>query len=153
MSASTPYVPLGIDISKKTFDVALLKGKRRPKTAKFDNTQEGFEQLIQWLKKQGIEQVHACLEATNTYGQALASYLDNPKHQVSIVNPSRIKGDSHSQLSRTKNDQVDADLIAQFCRDLTPSLWQLPPAEVAKLQGYSRRLEALEKMITQEKNR
>ena len=153
MSASTPYAPLGVDISKKTFDVALLKGKRRSKTAKFDNTQEGFEELSQWLKKQGIEKVHACLEATNIYGHALASYLYTHNHRVSIVNPTRIKGYAKSQLSRTKNDQADAGLIAQFCRDLTPSLWQPPAVEVAKLQGYSRRLEVLEKMITQEKNR
>ena len=152
MSAST-YVPLGIDISKETFDVALLKGKKRTKTTKFANTPAGFEQLNQWLKAQGIERVHGCLEATNIYGHALASYLYNHEHRVSIVNPARIKGYAKSQLSRTKNDQVDAGLIARFCRDLNPSLWRPSSAEVAKLQGFSRRLEALEKMITQEKNR
>lgn len=152
MSAST-YTPLGIDISKKTFDVAWLKGKKRTKTAKFDNTPAGFETLSQWLKAQGIEKVHGALEATNIYGHALATYLYHQGHQVSIVNPARIKGYAKSQLSRTKNDQADAGLIARFCRDINPSLWCPPATEVAKLQGFSRRLEALEKMITQEKNR
>ncbi|MCG8362428.1 MAG: transposase [Pseudanabaenales cyanobacterium] len=91
MSAST-YAPLGIDISKKTFDVALLKGKKRTKTAKFDNTPAGFEKLGQWLKAQGMEKVHGCLEAANIYGYALAAYLYHQGHQVSIVNPARIKG-------------------------------------------------------------
>jgi transposase len=62
------------------------------------------------------------LEATNIYGHALATYLYNQGHQVSIVNPARIKGYAKSQLSRTKNDQADAGLIARFCRDLSPSL-------------------------------
>lgn len=90
MSAS-PIVPLGIDISKVSFDVALLREGKRAKRAKFDNAAAGFEQLIEWLKAQDIEQSHACLEATNTYGHALARYLHHQGHRVSIVNPSRIK--------------------------------------------------------------
>ena len=152
MSASNP-ISLGIDISKASFDVALLKGDKRPRSAKFDNTPSGFEQLSQWLSAQGVEQVHACLEATNIYGHALATYLCHQRHQVSIVNPARVKGYAKSQLSRTKNDRADAGLIARFCRDLKPSLWQPSAAEVAKLQGFSRRLEALEHMVIQEQNR
>ncbi len=152
MSASNP-LPLGIDISKASFDVALLKGDKLPKTAKFNNTPTGFEELKQWLSAQGIEQVHACLEATNIYGHALATYLYHQHHPVSIVNPARVKGYAKSQLSRTKNDRADAGLIARFCRDLHPNLWQPSPVEVAQLQGFSRRLEALEQMIAQEHNR
>lgn len=147
------YVPLGIDISKATFDVVLLKNGQRPKRANFDNTQVEFEQLQQWLQTQGVTQVHACLEATNIYGHALASYLYQQGHQVSIVNPARIKGYAQSQLSRTKNDRADAGLIARFCRDLKPSRWKPAPEAVAQLQALSRRLEALEQMMTQEKNR
>jgi transposase len=146
-------IPLGIDISKGRFDVAVLKANNRVKRAKFDNTAAGFEQLSQWLNAQDIQQVHACLEATNTYGHALARYLYHQGHQVSIVNPARIKGYGKSQLSRTKNDAADAGLIARFCRDLKPTLWHPAPDEVAKLQMLSRRLEALEHMMTQEKNR
>lgn len=146
-------VPLGIDISKATFDVCLLQDDKRPKTAQFDNTAAGFEQLNQWLKAQGVERVHGCLEATNIYGHGLATYLHHQGHSVSIVNPARVKGYAKSQLSRTKNDRADAGLIARFCRDLKPSLWQPSAVEVAKLQGFSRRLEALEHMIIQEQNR
>jgi len=153
MTTSPSAVALGIDISKASFDVALLNSDKRAKTAQFENNAAGFEQLSQWLNAQGVEHVHACLEATNIYGHPLATYLHHQGHAVSIVNPSRIKGYAKSQLSRTKNDRADAGLIARFCRDLKPSLWQPAPAEVAKLQAYSRRLEALEQMITQEQNR
>lgn len=152
MSASSG-VPLGIDVSKATFDVALLKGSKKVKRAQFENTPVGFTALSQWLHEQPVEQVHGCLEATNIYGHELATYLYHQGHAVSIVNPARVKGYRQSQLTRTKNDAADAALIARFCRDLNPSLWHPAPAEVAKLQALSRRLAALEKMMTQEKNR
>ncbi len=131
----------------------MLRESKRVKRAKFDNTAASFEQLNEWLNAQDIEQVHACMEATNTYGHALARYLHHQGHQVSIVNPARIKSYGKSQLSRTKNDAADASLIARFCRDLKPTLWHPAPDEVAKLQMLTRRLEALEQMMTQEKNR
>lgn len=146
--------PLGIDIGKHSFHAALLSGqKQRAKTAEFANTPEGFEQLAQWLTSQRAKLVHACLEATNIYGHALATDLLERGHQVSIVNPMRIKGYAKSQLTRTKNDQADAGLIARFCRDLRPSLWHPLPEDILQLRKFSRRLDALEQMMTQEKNR
>jgi len=54
---------LGIDIAKDKFDVALLlEGKSKHKI--FSNTSVGMEQLCEWLTKQEVGQVHACLEAT-----------------------------------------------------------------------------------------
>ncbi|MEO1348281.1 MAG: IS110 family transposase [Cyanobacteria bacterium J06635_15] len=150
---SESYSPLGIDISKANFHVALLKGQKQSKYQQFTNDSQGFAALSQWLVQQGIEQIHGCLEATSIYGHALALYLHQQGHQVSIVNPMRIKGYAKSQLSRTKSDRADAKLIAQFCRDLKPSPWQPSEAEVSTLQGYTRRLDALEQMLTQEKNR
>jgi transposase len=146
-------VNLGIDISKTSFHAALLKDEKRAIVKEFANTETGFEGLSQWLKQQGIEQVHGCLEATSIYGHALATYLHTQGHLVSIVNPARIKGYGQSQLRRTKNDHADAKLIAQFCRDLKPAVWQPSEAVVVELQAFTRRLEALEQMVTQEKNR
>jgi transposase len=145
---------LGIDIGKRSFHVALLSGEQqRAKSAQFENRPAGFGQLSKWLESHDIKKVHACLEATNIYGHALATELVERGHCVSIVNPMRIKGYAKSQLTRTKNDQADAGLIARFCRDLRPSLWQPLPAEIQQLRSLSRRLGALEQMSTQEQNR
>jgi len=144
---------LGIDISKATFHAALLNGEHRIQVKEFPNSDAGFEALSQWLHHLKVERVHACLEATSIYGHALALYLHHQGHGVSIVNPARIKGYGQSQLRRTKNDRADAKLIAQFCRDLNPALWQPSEPEVMELQAFTRRLEALEQMVTQEKNR
>ncbi len=67
--------PLGLDIAKSKFNACLVLagGKLRHKV--FPNTPAGFAQLSDWLSKQGVTQVQACLEATGTYGDALAAYL------------------------------------------------------------------------------
>ena len=54
---------LGVDISKLTFDVALLNDNK-VKTKKFSNTSKGFSELKQWLKNKEIDSVHVCMEAT-----------------------------------------------------------------------------------------
>jgi transposase len=144
---------LGIDVAKGKFDVVLMRadGKRRWRT--FANTAEGFGALLEWLEKQQALPVHACMEATGTYGLALATFLHQADQPVSVVNPACINAFSESELSRTKTDKVDAGLIARFCVAMRPALWQPPAPEVAKLQGLVRRLESVQEMAVQERNR
>ena len=144
---------LGIDISKKDFHVVLLKEERGSKPKKFTNDTAGFESLNKWLKKSGVEELHACMEATSIYGDALAEFLYEAGYQVSVVNPARIKGFAKSELLRTKTDSVDAALIARFCAAIKPSLWKPTPPEVKDLQALLRRLESLTEMYQQEENR
>lgn len=147
---------LGIDISKAKFHVALqlaAKPSNKPKVKVFANSLEGFEQLQAWLHQQGAGQVHACLEATSIYDEAVAEFLVEQGHTVSIVNPARIKGLAQSELMRSKTDKADAQLILRFCIALRPSAWQPPAPEVKHLQALLRRLEALQQMVVQEQNR
>ena len=58
---------LGIDISKNHFDVALLIDDKNF-WKKFDNTDSGFDKLEKWLNTKDVDKVHACLEATGSYG-------------------------------------------------------------------------------------
>lgn len=143
---------LGIDVAKKTFQVALRRAdKQRHKT--FDHTPAGFAQLTQWLDQQGATRVHVCLEATGSYSDALARYLHAQGHTVSLVNPARIKAYAQSRLVRTKNDKVDAGLIARFCAEAKPAAWQPPPAEQVELQALVRHLESLNDVRQQLRNR
>ena len=108
---------LGIDLAKKKFDVALLNnGKCRSKV--FENNPAGFSLLLTWLAKNAVETVHACMEATGTYGEALARFLHDAGHSVSVTNPARIKAFVQSELLRTKNDKTYAKLIARFCEKM-----------------------------------
>lgn len=144
---------LGIDIAKAKFAVALRRddGKVRHKTCA--NTPAGFADLAAWLQRQHITQVHACLEATGTYGDGLATWLHDAGHVVSVVNPAVIHAYARTQLARSKTDRLDAALIAQFTATQRPTAWTPPAVEVRQLQALVRRLEALLGMRTQEANR
>lgn len=143
---------LGIDIGKQKFDVALLvNGKTKTKAVK--NSKEGFATLSAWLEKHDAGRVHACMEATGSYGDELALHLHDAGHTVSIVNPARIKGFAQSELIRTKNDTVDAGVIARFCLAMQPEPWTPLPPATRELQAVVRRIDALINMRTQESNR
>jgi transposase len=144
---------LGIDISKSKFDVALLREGGRFKHRVFPNTEAGFSQLSAWLAKQKVECVHACLEATGTYGEALATYLHERGHLVSVINPAQIKSYAESHLARAKTDKADATLIARFCAERHPPAWGPLPQEVRDLQALVRRLDSLLEMRQMEANR
>lgn len=143
---------LGIDVSKLKLDVALMF-EEKTLTRKFDNSLKGFKLLQGWLTSLHIEKVHACLEATGTYGQELAEFLYEKKHRVSVVNPYRIKAYAGSDLPRNKTDTADARIIADFCLVKHPDDWHPLPAEVKELQALTRRIESLEKMRIAERNR
>jgi transposase len=136
-------VILGIDVGKHQLHVALLVQERKPKLKAVANSADGHQTLLKWLQQQGVTAIHACLESTSTYGEAIAEALYLAGHQVSIVNPARIKGFAQGELSRTKTDKADAALIARFCAAMHPSLWQPLPTEVKQLQALVRRLDAL----------
>jgi transposase len=114
---------LGIEIAKLKFKVCLINQNGKLKHKVFPNSETGFEQLKEWLSKQGVERVHACLEATGTYGEALSLFLHQAGHTVSIINPAAIKAFAGSRLSRTKTDRVDAELMARFGLAQAPARW------------------------------
>jgi len=53
------------------------------------------------------------------------------------------KGFAQSELLRTKNDKVDAGLIARFCVAMNPGTWTPPPPEIRRLQSLVRRADTL----------
>src|SRR5262245_22494081 len=97
---------LGIDIAKAKYVVSLRRadGKRRQKS--LPNTTAGQVALLAWLQTHAAGPVHACLEATGTYGEAVATALVDAGHHVSVMNPAAVKAFAQSQLRRTKTDGV-----------------------------------------------
>lgn len=143
---------LGIDVAKRKIDLALIF-ENKILTKQFDNSPAGFKLLAGWLKSLQIRQVHVCLESTGTYGDAVAAFLHQSGHFVSVVNPSRIKGYALSKMKRNKTDSADARLIADFCLTQNPAQWFPPSLPVLELQALTRRIEVLEEMLQMEKNR
>lgn len=143
---------LGIDVGKKDLHAVLLQGETTARKS-VPNTEKGFAQLAAWLANRGAHKLHACLEATGIYGEAIAEFLHDSGHIVSVVNPGQIKAYGRSELTRTKTDAVDAGVIARFCRANHPAPWNPPPREMRVLRALIRRRETLSNMITQELNR
>lgn len=137
---------LGIDVSKKTLDAALIFDNRIL-NKQFQNSFEGFKLLAAWLASLKITRVHACLEATGIYGEAVALFLHEGGHLVSVVNPLRIKGYGGANMRRNKTHRLDARLIADFCLTQKPESWQPPSEEVKQLQSLVRRVEVLAEML------
>jgi len=143
---------LGIDISKDSFHVELsINNKLRHR--RFANRKEGFAELGVWLAKHQAGAVHACLEATGPYSEAVALYLHEQGHTVSIVNPAQIKAFGQSELLRNKDDRPDAGLIRRFCEKQQPTAWTPPPVHLRELQALTRHLENLLETRQQQVNR
>lgn len=143
---------LGIDISKDSFQLELsVNNKLRHR--RFANRQEGFAELGAWLAKHKASPVHACLEATGPYSEALALYLHEQGHTVSVVNPAQIKAFGQSELLRNKDDRPDAGLIRRFCEKQQPAAWTPAPLHWRELQALTRHLENLLETRQQQINR
>lgn len=146
------YITVGIDISKKKFDAALLKDSKL-KHKSFRNDKQGFSALATWIVEHGSGQAHICMESSGIYGEALAEHLHDAGFTLSVVNPARVKGYAQSELKRIKTDKQDAGMIARFCYAHQPEHWHPQPKEIRQLRDLVRRLEALSTMRQQELNR
>jgi transposase len=128
---------IGIDISKNTFDLALIKENIPEKmvTAKFSNSHKGIVALEQFIRKQDLEkqQILFCIEHTGLYCRVLSNYLVENQYAVWLEMPVQILRSLGVQ--RGKNDQLDAKRIATYAftfRDKA-RLWQPPRKEVQKI--------------------
>jgi len=112
---------IGIDISKKWFDVALtLNGEKGEMIhRKFDNTPGGFIQLVEWVtrqsKKLGITGKTPwlfCMEHTGVYTLGLCAFLQERGLDYVMESGLRIK--RSLGIRRGKNDKSDAEDIARY---------------------------------------
>ena len=106
----------GIDVSKKTFDIALganAQGASVVKTC-FANNTDGYKKLENWLKDQNatFEDVLFCLENTGIYHRLLVDFLMTKKAIVWVETPVQIKWSMGIQ--RGKSDAVDCERIFTY---------------------------------------
>jgi transposase len=144
---------LGIDLAKLTFDATLLTTTGEQHYQAFPNTPEGFSHLQVWLKAHGVTQLHACMEATNIYWEALATWLHALGYTVSVVNPARIRGYAQATMQRNKTDKLDSAVIASFCATHHPTAWQPLTEAHRRLRALVRHREDLLQTQLQQQNR
>lgn len=120
---------VGIDISKRSFDVSWFEAGRATHEV-FEYNDEGIEKLLAVTDTQS----HYVMEATGIYHTNLALKLHQSGRQVSIVNPLVIKRFAQMQLTRVKSDKADAQLIRQYGEGNKLSCWKPSSAVVIELQ-------------------
>lgn len=134
----------GIDVSKDKLDVALtIDGNKILSTATFQNSILGFQKLSVWIEKhaKNVTNVHFCIEATGIYHEEIAEFLcDKENFVVSVVNPFQPKSFAQSRLLRTKNDKVDANLLATYCAISNPKEMVKTSEELKTLRKLVRTL-------------
>jgi transposase len=144
-------INLGIDISKKQLDVALLKDDRSYNKT-FTNSLKGFNELDAWVKGYSSDSVSACMEATGFYGELLAEFLYSKAYRVSIVNPFCIKAYAQSKLTRHKTDKKDSLIIAKYALTEKPKLWKPMDSNFKELRELFRCLQSLKIQLNEVTN-
>ena len=127
---------IGVDVSKKTLDINVLKGKEKLFYLRVGNDEKGLQVLGKELKRYGIVAKKAllCLENSGFYGYNLSCWAVQNSYPVWLENAFAIK--RSLGLVRGKSDKVDAYRIALYAARFEDKckLWQEPRKEIRRLQ-------------------
>ncbi|UII78593.1 IS110 family transposase [Flagellimonas sp. CMM7] len=104
---------IGIDLSKRFFDVAIIDNDRTTSYV-FENTRKGANAFIRLLKNQKIPLSNTliCMEHTGVYGKILITKLVEKQASFCVEMPIQIT--KSIGVVRGKSDRVDAKRIAIY---------------------------------------
>jgi transposase len=140
---------VGIDVSKKTLDIAItVDGKEIKASKSVHNNLGGCRLTEQWTRtqcqKHGCERIHYVLESTGIYSDRIVEYLQQRGDlKVSVINPFQAKSWGKSIGVRTKTDKVDAQLLALYAAAIKPEPTVQMNKELKELRSLVRHLEYL----------
>jgi transposase len=144
---------VGVDVSAKTFTVIIDDDGTRSEAFDLENDPKGHKKLIRRITRKGF-QARVVLEATGNYSLDLALALHRaPRVEVMVANPRAVSQFAGAYLRRSKTDALDANVLVEFAGRMPFEAWKPPSAQALDLRAISRRIEALTKTATQEKNR
>lgn len=110
---------VGIDVSKKTIDVAFIsqsgEQKTDPRWMVFDNTDPGLHHMKTWLNKEGVTlegNTIFVIENTGLYHRRLVSFCNKHQIQLCIENGAQVKWSLG--IARGKSDKVDSRRLATY---------------------------------------
>jgi len=108
---------IGIDFSKLKVDVSFFERENLEvfKHAQFVNEQQGFKEMIAWLKKESLiapSEWLFCGEYTGLYSVNLSEFLSSKGFSVWIDSPLQIK--LSMGIQRGKSDKADSGQLALY---------------------------------------
>lgn len=132
---------IGIDVSAKKLDVAMLRVDGRRKQRKFDNTPKGIVDLIAWIGEKG--ECRVTMEATGVYHLDLAFALDKAGIPLMVVNPRQARRFVEAMARNQQTDASDAFDLAEFGARMDFVPWKAPPANAFALHKIGRGISLL----------
>jgi transposase len=136
---------LGIDTSKATLDYCLYGQGEKLASGQVSNDKAGLQTLEKRLKSCRVlkEELLVCVEHTGIYNYNLLHWVSQSSYQLWLENPTAIK--RSLGLQRGKNDQVDAQRIAQYAARFADKarLWQPPREVIEELKALMKMRERL----------
>jgi transposase len=127
----------GIDTGKRKLDVAI---EGRCEQLQVDNTPEGHELLLSWLRRHRVKRVG--IEASGGYEQPVVIELRRKRFVVVLFQPAQVRAYGRFQLQLAKNDKIDAALIASC----TAAIRKIHAAPDARLQPFAERLTMIDQI-------
>ena len=141
-------VYIGVDIAKKTLDVAVSDSSE---VRQFSNDDKGIRMAVRHIaafKPAGI-----ILEATGHLEMPLAAALQAERLPVVIVNPRQVRDFARATGVLAKTDTIDAHILALFGERIKPEIRPLPDKKARDMGSLLARRRQLVGMITAERNR
>ncbi len=143
---------LGNDISKDQMSVCFsqVDGQQHVSikgTHKFSNTLQGWKALQTWivrLRKHLDVPLVLVVEATGVYYEGFAYYFRDQGFDLHVVLPNKSKHYAKSLNIKTKNDDVDARLLAQMGLERQLSVWRGMTPTMLKIKQLCRQRHALQ---------
>lgn len=139
---------VGVDVSKARLDVAVYPSGEH---IRVERTVEGLMQLVERIGEGG--EVHVGVEATGGYEQLALHALAGAGFTVYLLQPLRVRRFAEAKGQRAKTDPIDAAIIAEFVRVMSPRPWQAPTAEQRQLRALIQRRRQLVETEVAEKQR
>jgi transposase len=146
---------VGIDVSQHTIDVAYWEKGNAIYLGNFSNNPDGFNDFRETIYSIGADdkQVLVVMEPTGGYEQLLVSFCTKEGWLVSLPNPLRVREWARGTGQRAKTDKQDACMLCRYGAIQQPPTWHPLLEEVSVLDDLLSRLEDLESLLNQEKNR
>ena len=130
---------IGIDVSKLTFDVALMVVEDHRKgpvtTQQFENTPAGLKAFDKWLKSAGVtrdEHTLLVIENTGIYHRLIWQFCSSNGIRINIGNAAHIKWSLG--ITRGKNDREDSIRLCNYAAKEAEKLKAAPVPDIAILK-------------------
>lgn len=147
---SQPPVPVcvGIDVAKAKLDVFVDTANQ---LFTVDNTVAGVQQILDRLSQHPVQLI--VIEATGRHHRRLAVDLMLADLPVAVVNPRHAREFARAQGKLAKTDHIDARLLADFARRMSPRCSDKPSANQPLLLNLVARRRQVTQMTAAEKTR